>query len=45
MREIMMAIGKESEQETLMKMLDREESMEEETEDFNRNFWKLVYDL
>ena len=45
MKEIMMAIGKDSEQEVLMKMLDREESMEEETEDFNRNFWKVVFNL
>ncbi len=45
MREIMMAIGKESEQEVLMRMLDREESMKEEIEDFNRNFCKMVYHL
>lgn len=42
MKEIMMALGKVSEQEALMKMLDMEESMEEDARDFNRNFWKVV---
>ena len=41
-KEIMITIGKMTEQETLMDMLDRDDQMVEDTVDFLRNFWKKM---
>ena len=41
-KEITMTIGKMTEQEALMEMLDRDDQMVEDTVDFLRNFWKKM---
>ena len=40
MKEIMMSLGKVTEQEALMELLDRDDQRKEETIDFLQNFWK-----
>jgi len=42
MKEIMMTIGKMTEQEALMEMLDRDDRMAEDTNDFLTNYWKKL---
>lgn len=42
MKEIMMTIGKMTEQEALMEMLDRNEQATQETRDFLQKYWKMV---
>ena len=41
-REITMTIGKMTEQEALIEMLDRDDQMVEDTVDFLRNYWKRL---
>ncbi len=41
-KEIMMTIGKVTEQEALMEMLDRDDEMVENVVDFLTNYWKQV---
>ena len=40
MKEIMMTIGKVTEQEALMDMLDRDDRREDEYREFNHDYWK-----
>ena len=42
MKEIMMSLGKVTEQEALMELLDRDDQRAEETIDFLQNFWKRL---
>ena len=42
MKEIMMSLGKVTEQEVLMELLDRDDQQAEETIDFLQNFWKRL---
>ena len=42
MKEIMMSLGKVTEQEALMELLDRDDQQAEETIDFLQNFWKRL---
>ena len=42
MKEIMMTIGKMTEQEVLMEMLDRDDQMVEDTLDFLCNYYKRL---
>ena len=41
-KEITMTIGKMTDQEMLMEMLDKNDQMIEDTVDFLRNYWKRV---
>lgn len=41
-KEIMITIGKMTEQEALMDMLDRDDHMVEDTVDFLQNYWKRL---
>ncbi len=41
-KEITMTIGKMTEQEALMEMLDREDRMAETDVDFLQNYWKKL---
>ena len=42
MKEIMMTLGKPSEQDVLMEMIDRDDQRAEDTIDFLQNFWKML---
>ena len=42
MKEIMMSLGKVTEQEALMELLDRDDQRAEETIDFLQSFWKRL---